>query len=221
MSVGSRELTRAPAPQAVGAGTTAVAALLAALGDGYRHSLRLVLLNCAVGALLFFAALGAAYALPAALLAVAAGPLVAALAHCAVVATRTEQLDWSDVGDGLRLHWRRGVKLGALATAVIALGLLATWFYAHHGLWPVAAVTAYLLAAFCVWQLVAWPLAVAGVERPLTRGAQELLRRPASAVVLGVVLVAVNAVGAVTIIPLLTITLAFSFLATAHFVLEG
>jgi hypothetical protein len=200
---------------------TAGAALLAALGDGYRHSWRLVLLNCAVGTVLYFAAFGAAYALPAALLAVAAGPLVAALAHCAVVVTRTESLDWSDIGDGLRLHWRRGVKLGALATAVIALGVLATWFYAHHGLWPIAAVTAYLLAAFCVWQLVAWPLAVAGIERPLARAAQELLRRPASGILLGVVLVAINGVGAVMIIPLLTITLAYSFLATAHFVLEG
>jgi hypothetical protein len=213
MSVGSTELT--------GTGTSAGGALVAALGDGYRHSWRLVLLNCAVGAVLFFVALGDTYALPVALLAIAAGPLVAALAHCAVVVTRTEQLDWTDIVDGLRLHWRRGVALAALATAVIAIGVLATWFYAHHGLWPIAAVTAYLLVAFCVWQLVAWPLAVAGVERPLARAGQELLRRPASALLLGVVLVLVNAVGIVTIIPLLTITLAFSFLATAHFVLEG
>jgi hypothetical protein len=35
------------------------------------------------------------------------------------------------------------------------------------------------------------------------------------------VLLVVNAAGAVTIIPLLTMTLAFSFLATAHFALEG
>jgi hypothetical protein len=200
---------------------TAGAALLAALGDGYRHSWWLVLVNCAAGAVIFAAAAGAAYVLPAALIAVAAGPILAALAHCAVVITREERLDWSDVGEGIRLHWRRGVKLGALATAGIALGVLATWFYAHHGLWPVAAVTAYILAAFCVWQLVAWPLAVAGVERPLARAAQELLRRPASAIVLGLVLVIVNAAGALTIVPLLTMTLAFSFLATAHFVLEG
>jgi hypothetical protein len=196
-------------------------ALLAALGDGYRHSWRLVLLNCAVGTVIFAAAYGAAYALPAALLAVAAGPLLAALAHCAVVVARTDALAWSDVREGLRLHWRRGLALGALATAGIALGILATWFYVHRDLWPVAAVTAYVLAAFCIWQLVAWPLAVAGVERPLVRAAQELLRRPVSALALGAVLLVVNAAGVVTIIPLLTITLAFSFLATAHFVLEG
>jgi hypothetical protein len=200
---------------------TAGQALLAALGDGYRHSWRLVLVNCAAGVVIFAAAAGAAYVLPAALLAVAAGPVLAALAHCAVVVTRTEQLAWSDVRTGLRLHWRRGLALGALATAGIALGVLAVWFYAHRGLWPVAAVTAYVLAAFCFWQLVAWPLAVAGIERPLARAAQELLRRPASALALGAVLLVVNAAGAVTIIPLLTMTLAFSFLATAHFVLEG
>jgi hypothetical protein len=196
------------------------AALLAALGDGYRHSWRLVLLNCAAGAVIFAAAAGAAYVLPAALIAVAAGPLLAALAHCAVVVTRTESLDWSDVSAGLRLHWRRGLELGALATAGIGFGVLATYFYAHRGLWPVAAVTAYLLAAFCVWQLVAWPLAVAGVERPLARAAQELLRRPGSAIMLSLVIVVVNAAGVLTIVPVLTMTLAFSFLATAHFVLE-
>jgi hypothetical protein len=196
-------------------------ALLAALGGGYRHSWRLVLLNCAAGAVIFAAAYGAAYALPAALLALAAGPLLAALAHCAVVVARTDMLAWSDVREGLRLHWRRGLALGALATAGIALGVLATWFYANRGLWPVAAVTAYVLAAFCIWQLVAWPLAVAGEKHPLRRAGQELLRRPASALVLSAVLLVVNAAGAITIVPLLTITLAFSFLATAHFVLEG
>lgn len=196
-------------------------ALLAALGDGYRHSWRLVLVNCAAGAVILAAAAGAAYVLPAALLAAAAGPLLAALAHCAVVVVRTGDLAWSDARDGLRLHWRRGLALGALATAGIALGVLAVWFYAHRGVWPVAALAAYLLAAFCVWQLVAWPLAVAGTERPLARAGQELLRRPASALALGAVLLGVNAAGAVAVIPLLTITLAFSFLATAHFVLEG
>ena len=60
----------------------------------------------------------------------------------------------------------------------------------------------------------------AGFVAHLARAAQELLRRPISALALGAVLVVVNAAGAVTIIPLLTMTLAFSFLATAHFALE-
>jgi hypothetical protein len=165
-------------------------------------------------------AAAAAFVLPAVLLVLAAGPLLASLVHCAVVVARTGDLEWTDAREGLRLHWRRGLGLGALGAAGVGLGVLAIRFYAQHGVWPVAALSAYLLATFCVWQLVAWPLAVAGTERPLARAAQTLLRRPVSALVLGAVLIVVNTAGAVTIIPLLTMTLAFSFLATAHFALE-
>ena len=110
---------------------TAASSLRAALGKGYRHSMRLVLLNCAVGVVVVLAAAGAAYALPLALLAVAAGPLVAALVHCAVVVTQTDELGWSDARDGLRLHWRVGLALGALGTVGIAFGLLAIRFYSQ------------------------------------------------------------------------------------------
>ena len=197
----------------------AVASLRAALGDAYHHSVRLVLLNCAVGAVVAVAAAGAAYALPAALLVLAAGPLVAALVHCAVVVVRTGSLDWADARDGLRLHWRRGLRLGALDAAGIALGVLAIRFYSHHGLWPVAAVSAYLLAAFCVWQFLVWTFAITGEGRPFSRAARELLGRPRAALGLGLALVVLNGVGAVAIIPILTLTLAYSFLAAAHFVL--
>jgi uncharacterized membrane protein YfcA len=200
---------------------SAIAALRAAVGAGYRHSWRLVLLNCAAGAVIAFAAGAAAYTLPAALLGLAAGPLLAALAHCAVVVARTDELSWVDARDGLRLHWKLGFALGALAAVGIALGVLAVAFYAARGLWPVAALAAYLAGVFCVWQFIAWPLAVAGEPRPLARAGRELLRRPGSALVLGAVLLVVNVAGAVVVIPLLTVTLAYSFLATAHFVLEG
>jgi hypothetical protein len=198
---------------------TAASSLRAALGKGYRHSMRLVLLNCAVGVVVVLAAAGAAYALPLALLAVAAGPLVAALVHCAVVVTQTDELGWSDARDGLRLHWRVGLALGALDTSGIAFGLLAIRFYSSHGVWPLAVLAAYVLASFCVWQLVAWPLAIAGTERPLARAAHELLRRPLSALALGAALLVVNALGTLAVVPLLTLTLAYSFLAAAHFVL--
>jgi uncharacterized membrane protein YfcA len=198
---------------------TAAASLRAALGTGYRHSMRLVLLNCAVGAVAAIAAAGAAYALPLAFVAIAAGPLVAALVHCAVVATRTDELAWSDAHDGLRLHWRLGLALGALAAAGVSLGVLAIRFYSQHGVWPLSAFAAYVLASFCVWQLVAWPLAVAGTERPLASAARELLHRPLSAFGLGAALLVVNGLGTLAVIPLLTLTLAYSFLAAAHFVL--
>ncbi|HVA31616.1 MAG TPA: hypothetical protein VMU58_10110 [Gaiellaceae bacterium] len=200
---------------------SATASLRAALGQGYRHSWRLVLLNCAVGVVVAGAAAGAAYVLPAALLVLAAGPLLAALAHCAVVVARTDELSWSDAGDGLRLHWRLGIRYGALGAGGIALGILAIRFYSLHAVWPLSALAAYLLACFCVWQLVAWPLAVAGAERPLATAARELARRPRSALLLGTVLLAVNVLGTLAIIPVLTLTLAYSFLAAAHFVLEA
>jgi hypothetical protein len=117
------------------------------------------------------------------------------------------------------LHWRVGLALGALGTAGIVLGLLAIRFYSRHGVWPLAVLAAYVLASFCVWQLVAWPLAIAGTERPLARAARELLHRPLSALALGVALLIVNALGTVAVIPVLTLTLAYSFLAAAHFVL--
>jgi len=198
---------------------TASASLRAALGKGYRHSIRLVLLNCAVGIVVVLAAAGAAFVLPLALVAIAAGPLVAALVHCAVVVTRTDELGWADAREGLCLHWRVGVALGALGTAGIGLGVLAIRFYSRHGVWPLALLAAYLLASFCVWQLVAWPLAIAGTERPLGSAARELLHRPLSALALGAVLLVVNALGTVAVVPVLTLTLAYSFLAAAHFVL--
>jgi len=49
--------------------------------------------------------------------------------------------------------------------------------------------------------------------------ALELLHRPLSAIGLGAALLVVNAAGAVAVIPVLTLTLAYSFLAAAHFVL--
>ena len=199
---------------------SAGAALRTALGQGYRHSWRLVLLNCAVGAVVGVAAAAAAYVLPAALLVLAAGPLVAALVHCAVVVARTDDLAWSDARDGLQLHWRLGLRFGALGAGGIALGIVAIRFYSRHGVWVLSVLAAYLLACFCVWQLAAWPLAVAGRERPLAAAARELVRRPASTLVFGAALLAVNAAGVLAIIPVLTLTLAYSFLAAAHFVLS-
>ncbi|MEN3341723.1 MAG: hypothetical protein V7644_1127 [Actinomycetota bacterium] len=198
-------------------------ALQAALVDGYRNSWRLVALNCAVGAVVAAAAAGAAFALPAAALVLAAGPLAAALVHCAVVVARTGELEWRDAVAGLRLHARRGLALGTIDAAGAALGVLAIRFYARHGVWPLAALATYLLAAFCVWQLVAWPLAVAEPERGLgavlADAARELLRRPGASLLLGIVLLLLNLAGAAAVMPLLTITLAYSFLAAAHFVL--
>ena len=71
----------------------------------------------------------------------------------------------------MRLHWLRGLQLGALAGVVVLAGLVAVRSYGSSGAltWPLAFVAAYLLALFLVFQLLLWPLAVAERERPLRR----------------------------------------------------
>jgi hypothetical protein len=70
---------------------------------------------------------------------------------------------------------------------------------------------------------VLWPLAVSD-PRPLRPVVEEALRtmlaRPLQALGLTLVLVLVNLIGvALAIIPFLTLTVAYSFLAAAHFAL--
>ena len=69
-----------------------------------------------------------------------------------------------------------------------------------------------------------WPLAVAERERPL-RGlladaATALVRRPAASIGLALALLLINALGvAAAVLPLLTVTVAYSFVAAARFAL--
>jgi hypothetical protein len=201
------------------------AALRAALRDVYENSWRLVPVNAALGAVLV-AVGAAAFAVRAALvLAVLAGPVAAALLHSAVTLVRTGNVELRDAVEGLRLHWRRGLLFGAAGAALLGLGLLAVRFYAHvaHG-WPLAFLTLYLLVLLGVYLLVAWTLAIAEPERPLRsvcRDAAELgARRPGATLLLGLALLLVNAAGiAAAAMPFLTLTVAYSFLAAARFVL--
>jgi hypothetical protein len=201
------------------------AALRAALRDVYENSWRLVPVNAALGAVLV-AVGAAAFAVRAALvLAVLAGPVAAALLHSAVTLVRTGNVELRDAVEGLRLHWRRGLLFGAAGAALLGLGLLAVRFYARvaHG-WPLAFLTLYLLVLLGVYLLVAWTLAIAEPERPLRsvcRDAAELgARRPGATLLLGLALLLVNAAGiAAAAMPFLTLTVAYSFLAAARFVL--
>jgi hypothetical protein len=205
--------------------TTAGDALLAALADTYHQSWRLVLLNTALSAVLLplvVAALWAPLALVPAL--VLAGPLLAALMHCAVTLAQTEDLRLRDGLEGLRLHWRRGLALGLAAALVVAAGAVALVTYGRAGTWVAAAVVLYLLVAFGAFQLALWPLAVATRTEPLRAvavgSARTALRRPLQAVLLVLALAAVNLLGAVAaLMPLLTLTVAYSCVAAAHFAL--
>jgi hypothetical protein len=163
---------------------------------------------------------------PAILLAVLLGPAAAAVMHCAVTLAQTEELRLSEAIVGLRRHWRRGLALGALVAAAAILGALAVPFYARAGTWawPLAALSLYVLLVFALFQLALWPLAVFEDAQPLRdvvkHAALVVGRRPRGFAGLAVVLLLVNAVGvAAAILPFLTLTIAYSFLVSAHFAL--
>jgi hypothetical protein len=200
-------------------------AMRLALRDLYDNSWRLVPVNAAIGAILVVAGV-TAVAVPGALvLVVLAGPVVAALVHASVTVVRTGNVELRDAFEGLRLHWRRGLLLGALGAALVLLGVVAVRFYGgmHFG-WPLVFATVYLVALLGIYQVVLWTLAIADPEQPLRtaamRAAQLFAARPGATLVLGTALFLVNLAGvAAAAMPFLTITIAYSFLAAARYAL--
>ena len=201
-------------------------ALKLALLDFYRHSWRLLVLNTGLSVVLLLIVLVGLVAPIAFALLLVAGPLAAALMHCTVVLAQTGELTVGEAVEGLRSHWRRGLALAAVVAGPGAAGVVAIGFYggADWWAWPLAAVVAYVLALVALWQLALWPLAIHRRDRPLAdvarRAALELVRRPAAYGGLALVLLLVNLLGtAAALVPFLTLTIAYSFLAAAHFAL--
>jgi len=204
---------------------TAGLALRFAIRDLFQNSWRLVPVNAALGTVLVAVGM-AAYAVHAALvLAVLAGPVAAALVHCAVVLVRTENLRFADARAGLRLHWRRGLQLGAAGLVLVLLGALAVRFYTRLGFgWPLVFLTLYLLLGLGVYLAMVATVAIADPGRPLRLAARDAAavgaRRPTATLLLGLSLLLVNAAGlAAAVMPFLTLTVAYSFVAVAHFTL--
>jgi hypothetical protein len=200
-------------------------ALRHAARDFYEHSWRLVLLNSTLSlALLPLVVLSLWTPLAIVVAAAVAGPLAMALMHCAVTLAATEELRLSWAVSGLRLHWRRGLALGTTTAVVGAAGCVALVTYGHSGYWPLTVLVLYVLGGFGVLQLCLWPLAALERSTPLlrvARGAVEVfLRRPLQTLALALALLVLNVLGAVAaLMPLLTLTIAYSFLAAAHYVL--
>jgi hypothetical protein len=201
-------------------------ALGVAAGDLYHQAWRLVVLNTLVGATLLAVVLASLVARSAILLAVLAGPVIAAVMHCTVTLAQTEDLRLGELITGLRRHWRRGMVLGVALAGAAGLGAVVVPFYARAGAWawPLAAASLYLLLMFGVFQLALWPLAVLEEGRSLRAVARDaalvLARRPLGFVGLALALLLVNAAGvAAAILPFLTLTIAYSFLVSAHFAL--
>jgi hypothetical protein len=205
---------------------TLARALGVAASDLYHQAWRLVILNTLLGIWLVLIVLASIAVRPALLLAILAGPAIAALMHCAVTLAQTEDLRLAEALTGLRRHWRRGLALGLALSIAVGLAAFAVPFYAHAGTWawPFAAVCVYLLLMFFVFQLALWPLAVFEPGRPLKAVARDaasvVARRPLGFAGLAVALLFVNVLGvAAAILPFLTITIAYSFLVSAHFAL--
>jgi hypothetical protein len=203
------------------------AALRLACGDLYRNSWRLVPINAALGAVLVFAAVCAIAVHALLVLAVLAGPLAATLAHCSVTLVRTGNLAFADAWEGLRLHWRRGLALGATGVALGVLAALAVHFYTRSSAgWPFAFLTLYLLVLLGIYAAVLTTVAVANPGLPLGAAARSAAalaaQRPGATLLIGLALLLVNLAGvAAAVMPFLTITVAYSFVAVAHFVLPA
>jgi hypothetical protein len=194
--------------------------------DLYHQAWRLVILNTVLGFGLVLIVLASIAVRGAFILAVLIGPAIAAVMHCAVTLAQTEDLRLAEALRGLRRLWRRGLALGLALAVAVGLGALAVPFYAHAGTWawPFAAVCVYLLLMFAVFQLALWPLAVFESGVPLKAVARDaavsVARRPLGFLGLAVALLLVNVLGiAAAILPFLTLTIAYSFLVSAHFAL--
>ena len=211
-------------PQAAGASSPGLAMRLA-FRDFYANSWRLVPVNAALGAVLVGAVVAGVAVHALLVLLVLVGPVAAALVHVAVTVVRTGNVALSDAVEGLREHWRRGLALAAAGAALVLLGVLAVRCYSGSPFaWPLAFLTVYLLVLLGIYQIVLWTLAIAEPGRPLRSAAREAAAlgaaRPGSTLLLGLALLLVNLAGvAAAVMPFLTLTVAYSFVAVAHFVL--
>ena len=202
-------------------------ALGRAVADLYRNSWRLVPVNAAVGAVLVLAAVCAVAVHALLVLVVLAGPLVAALAHSSVTLVRTGNLKLADAWEGLRLHWRRGLALGAAGASLGVVAALAVHFYTRSSVgWPFAFVTLYLVVLLGIYAAVLTTVAVADPQLSWPAAARSAAtlaaQRPGATLLLGLALLLVNLAGvAAAVMPFLTVTLAYSFVAVAHFVLPA
>lgn len=202
-------------------------ALRLAFGDLYQNSWRLLLVNAALGAVLVFSAVAAMAVHALLVLAVLAGPLATALAHCSVTLVRTGNLALADAWEGLRSHWRRGLGLGAAGVALGVLAALAVHFYTRSSAgWPLAFLTLYLVVLLGMYAAVLTTTAVAEPGEPLRVAARRAAtlgaQRPGATLLLGLALLLVNLAGVVAaVMPFLTITVAYSFVAVAHFVVPA
>jgi hypothetical protein len=199
-------------------------ALRAAAVDFYHQSWRLAVFNAVLSAIVLTILYLAVFVHPLfVLVVVLSGPFAASLMHCAVQLAQEDELRFRDALTGLRLHWWRGLLLATAALLVAWLGAIALRFYGSEQ-WLFSVLVGDVLAVFAVVQLLAWPRAVHDRGRPLHRvfrdALSDFLSRPVTTFAFALALVIVNVLGLVAaVMPFLTLTIAYSFLASAHFAL--
>lgn len=199
-------------------------ALRAALIDFYHQSWRLAAFNTVLSAtVLAIVYLTLFVHQVFLLLVVLTGPLAASLMHCAVWLAQSDELHFGDALAGLKLHWRRGLLLASATLLVFWLAWIALRFYGT-GQWIFTVFVVDVLVLVAVLQLLVWPRAVYERERPLRNvfgdAVSDFLSRPVSTLGFAGALVVVNLLGiAAAVMPFLTLTIAFSFVAAAHFAL--
>ena len=204
---------------------TARTALGLAFGDLFRNSWRLVPVNALLGAVLVFSVVAALAVHALLVLAILAGPVAAALAHSSVTLVRTGNLEFADAWEGLRLHWRRGLEFGAAGVGLVVLAGLAVHFYTRSSVgWPFAFLTLYAVVLLGIYAVVLLTIVVARPGEPLRLLAREAAtvgaQRPGATLLLGLALLFVNVLGiAAAVMPFLTVTVAYSFVAVARFAL--
>lgn len=204
---------------------SARAALRLAGRDVFQNSWRLVPVNAAFGLVLVAVGMAAVAVHAALVFAVLAGPIAAALVHCSVTLVRTGNVALADAREGLLLHWRRGLQFGAAGTALVVLAAVALRFYTRSTFgWPFAFLTVYLVVLLGIYAVVLFTFAIAEPDQPLRLAVRDAAalgaRRPGATLLLGLTLLLVNLAGvAAAVMPFLTLTVAYSFVAVAHFAL--
>jgi len=198
--------------------------LRAAAVDFYHQSWRLAVFNTVLSAVaLVVVYLTVFVSVVFAVLVLVLGPLAGALMHCTIQLAQEDELRFRDGLTGLGLHWRRGLGLAAILLFVTVAGIVALRFYGSDK-WLLTIFVADVLAVFAVLQVFVWPRAIFERDSPLHRvhaqALSDFLARPLIAFGFVLALVVVNALGiAAGVLPFLTLTIAYSFLAAAHFAL--
>ena len=194
-----------------------------ALRDFYANSWRLVVVNAVLGAVLVLAILATLAEPLAIVFVVATGPVVAALVHCAVTLVRTGDLTLADAVDGLRLHWRAGSPAlrrrshprapWACSRSVSTAGL-------PSGRSPSSRSTSSCCSrssgSSCGRSRSPHRTGRSGAV--VRESASVTAARPGQTLVLGLALLLLNVAGiAAAVMPFLTLTVAYTFLVTARF----